>query len=406
MSSDAPSESAPIPIQDVRWSVNYPYTFATTSLSLRSAIWDCRDIFRPQHYVKVARNIITPFEYGVCVQWGGPFKGGFFLGTANGKVLTESDSLVSNSFLWEAHSAQVTSMAAPRFSRSLVTAGADGTITLLPLLTNIAPAHSASRLDAISSQNGLLHLMDKPLVNSVPIVAVAAPSSTSQYVGMALSSRRSHFISFTAVQWCPSPRSFSWLAAGTFAGLVRLQCLSSLIAAPSGSDGVYPVLRHDSTISMTSRKKTSVLKKKKGKQVKTALVPSAKRPNPLHKFFCSFCEKGFKSKGGRDGHVKKFHTSTDEVAKFICQDCGKEFKSKYGFSGHRKQFHSNKDWHSFRHNCPVCQLGFSQKSSLTTHLASNLHLGRVPSPKRPRDANAANDDEKVARETPKRRRKQ
>ena len=83
-------------------------------------------------------------------------------------------------------------------------------------------------------------------------------------------------------------------------------------------------------------------------------------------FPCKFCDKDFKSTGGRDMHIHADHQGIS----FNCDICGKEFTRKGSLDRHVQGVHQEGIISTFK--CSVCLTEFKQKSHLKKHL-KNVH---------------------------------
>ena len=83
-------------------------------------------------------------------------------------------------------------------------------------------------------------------------------------------------------------------------------------------------------------------------------------------FPCKFCDKDFKSTGGRDMHIHADHRGIS----YNCDVCGKEFKRKGSLDRHVQGVHQEGLTSTFK--CSVCLTEFKQKSHLKKHL-KNVH---------------------------------
>ncbi len=83
----------------------------------------------------------------------------------------------------------------------------------------------------------------------------------------------------------------------------------------------------------------------------------------------SGCSKTFKSKAGRDYHVKVHDGRTD----FLCDDCGKGFVGRQKLIEHRRAKHDSES--PFR--CEICDKSFNRSDKLKVHIR-RFHTGEKP----------------------------
>ncbi|XP_023029562.2 uncharacterized protein [Leptinotarsa decemlineata] len=98
----------------------------------------------------------------------------------------------------------------------------------------------------------------------------------------------------------------------------------------------------------------------------------------LGRFSCDLCTEKFVAKCGLNRHLKITHKkakkesdtveTTEQINSYFCSTCNKMFKSKYILSVHEKRH-----LHKGHFLCPVCGKGFNSKGCLNRH--NRVHTG-------------------------------
>ena len=93
---------------------------------------------------------------------------------------------------------------------------------------------------------------------------------------------------------------------------------------------------------------------------KLQLLEHVKSEHGRNRFSCPCCERTFVSKGGLKEHIQYIH---QKVARYQCETCGKGYANRTNCVDHLARHTGVK-----RNVCPVCQLQYTFKCSLKTHM--------------------------------------